>query len=473
MIKEILRTVEKYDLFRQHSHIVLGLSGGPDSMCLFDVLCRLAQEMDLKIYPVHVNHRLRPGEAEKDQAYVENICEMRGFPCRTFLYDCNRIAKEGGLTSEEAGRLVRYGSFSRVAEELKKQGIARDQCETILFRLIRGTGVDGISGIAYKRYDEKGNSVIRPLLDISREQIEEYCRIRNLNPRRDQTNEEPIYSRNKIRLELIPYIRESLNPNIMEAISRLGKSAAMDRDYLQRQAEIAFEEAVAFGEAGAAERTEKTLSLSTQQLKKLHPSIRRRVYNKALETVGLFGNIAAAHLEAADHILESESPSAELCLPEGFRIFKEYDRLCFGRQASSTVPSPQENAFCVSAMTGKQWREKKKEGGTASAIFSLKKLEDAYGKGAAARIRFRGRQPGDFMVIRTGGHLHRKKLQDILVDQKIPKNQRDQVILGTIGQEVLWILPHKNVWKGRFSANYKAETEENDCIIALEYLVHI
>ena len=482
MKKEILQTVKTHDLFREHTHIVLGLSGGPDSMCLFDVLCRLAGEMDLSIHPVHVNHQLRPGAADEDQSYVEDCCAARGFPCRSFRYDCGKIAKEKGMTSEEAGREARYEAFSIAAEEIRAAGVPReqiviavaqnadDQCETILFRFLRGTGVDGLSGIAYKRYDEKGNKIVRPLLDITRRQIEAYCRERNLAPRRDHTNEEPVYSRNKIRLQLIPYLKEDFNPNLEETVIRLGESAAMDRDYLWVQASSAFQKAVTEIEENE-ENGEKTVSLSIKLLREFHPAIRRRVYHKALETAGMTGDISAAHLLAADRLLESANPSAELCLPDGYRIFKVYDRLRMGKYKEK-----QENGagrFRVFFADGKRRMQKPFSQEAALAFFSYQKLEQRYGKDVSEKICLRSRQQGDFIAVFTGGAVHRKKLQDLFVDEKIPKGKREQILLAAVGSEILWILPEKAGEKGRFSADYKVSSEGEERIITLEYLFHM
>ena len=184
MKKKTLQTIRKHNLIKKGMHIVIGLSGGPDSVCLFDVLNSLKDEWDLTLYAVHINHKLREGAAEEDQHYVEELCAKLNIPCEVFIRDCNVIAAQEGMTSEEAGRKVRYEAFSQVALQIHQNGIpknkvaialahnANDQCETILFRLMRGTGTDGLSGIPYERFEENGFAVIRPILDIGREEIE-------------------------------------------------------------------------------------------------------------------------------------------------------------------------------------------------------------------------------------------------------------------------------------------------------------
>ena len=388
--QKILETIKTQGLFDKGTHIVLGLSGGPDSVCLFDVLCRLCESEGYHLHPVHVNHKFRPGAAEKDQEYVENLCKERGLECHSFVVDCNELAQREGLTSEEAGRKARYDAFFAIAQEVAQEvakeitcrgsgteaapadittgrpGIAiavaqnaNDQAETILFRMLRGTGIDGLAGIAYKRF-ERGIPVVRPLLDVPREAIEKYCEERNLSPRIDHTNNEAIYARNKIRLELLPMLREKFNPNIIETINRLGKNAAADKDYLARQAMAAYEAAVCEPSATdcrpnagtpeaeatsvpdrrpnartpeiGAPNAPETIEVFAAKLEELHPAVRVRVYNRILADIGMKENITEGQLMAIEKVMLSQSPSAMCDLADGFRVYKMYDRIRFCRE---------------------------------------------------------------------------------------------------------------------------------------------
>ena len=270
--RKILSTIKDKDLVRDGDHLILGLSGGPDSLSLYDAMKELRQDnlktggkfgLDFTVHPVHVNHKFRPGAAEEDQAFCEELCRevsetVPGFdPLRVFEVDCNALADMLGMTSEEAGRKARYDAFRTVGREVMERYGCRadqvkilvaqnadDQAETILFRLLRGTGPDGLAGIAYDRSDESGFRVIRPILGIKRAEIEEYCATKGLEPRRDHTNEEAVYARNKIRLELLPLLAKEYNPNIVDALNRLGKLEAEDKAYLNAQATKAYEEAL-------------------------------------------------------------------------------------------------------------------------------------------------------------------------------------------------------------------------------------
>ncbi len=348
IVEKILKTIEKHNLIEKEDHIVIGLSGGPDSVCLFHVLMRLAPKLQLTIHPVHLNHKFRPGDAERDQQYVEALCQRFGLRCHTFVKDCNALAAETGMTSEEAGRVARYDAFyqvaCRVAENLRGGGgaeecsgsvecaktnrepqpdavssrvkiavaqNANDQAETILFRILRGTGTDGLAGIAYKR-QERQFEVIRPLLDIYRHEIEAYCCGNDLNPVTDHTNNEAIYARNKIRLNLIPYLAENYNENILESLNRLGRIAAADKEYMWQETERAFEKL-------RIEEGEKII-LDRAGLHRLHPAIRHRVMMKAFGEIGLKKDISEERLAAADKIIEKKQAPKTVQFPYGYSV---------------------------------------------------------------------------------------------------------------------------------------------------------
>ncbi|MDR1068296.1 MAG: tRNA lysidine(34) synthetase TilS, partial [Clostridiales Family XIII bacterium] len=228
--ENVRETISRYDMIGVGDHVVAGVSGGPDSVCLFHILSQISDEMDFTMSAVHVNHGLRPGAADADQKYVEELCMEYGVPLTVKSVDVTALAAERGETPEEAGRTARYEAFAdeamrrdhfncgRVAhadaedpgakhagegntERCVRIAVAHnrnDQTETVLMRLMRGTGPDGLAGMPYTRADEYGYRIIRPLLDTGRGEIEAYCAEHDLRPRRDHTNDEPKYFRNKI-----------------------------------------------------------------------------------------------------------------------------------------------------------------------------------------------------------------------------------------------------------------------------------
>lgn len=318
-------------------------------MCLFHVLLRLADEMDITIVPVHVNHMFRPGAAEKDQEYVEKICRDAGLECRTFTVDCSALARERGLTPEEAGRQARYEAFYEVAMDVKARlagsaptgtepGVviavaqnANDQAETILHRIIRGTGPDGLAGIAYKRY-EKDIPVIRPLLDVTRDEIERYCEENGLDPVTDHTNNEPVYLRNRIRLELLPLL-EGYNSNMVETLVRLARISAADREYMQKKTDEALswaliDESLNDGICGS-EPGAGSVILDRIKLAELEDPIRHRVVRKAFEKIGLIQDITEERLVAADAIILKKQGPKTVEFPHGYRLTVREGRVIF------------------------------------------------------------------------------------------------------------------------------------------------
>ena len=335
---KILNTVKERELFADGDHLVLGLSGGPDSLSLYNALLELREDnlrtggrfgFSFTLHPVHVNHKFRPGAAEEDQEFCEKLtaeAEKRlpgTFSVRSFAVDCNALAEKLGMTSEEAGRKARYDAFRAVGRDvMEKYGCgpekvkilvaqnADDQAETILFRILRGTGPDGLAGMAYKRADESGFEVIRPILDIKRDEIERYCEEKGLEPRRDHTNEEALYARNKIRLELLPLIKKEYNPNITEALNRLGRLAYEDKGYIYEKA------AEAYGKVRSGEH-----SVDIRKLKDLEPSLRKRIYLLALSDIGMRENVTEKHLKAVEAVAGSQNHKAATAeLTGGFRV---------------------------------------------------------------------------------------------------------------------------------------------------------
>lgn len=353
---KVRKTIEEQELLTKNQHIVIGLSGGPDSVCLFHVLLALKDEMNLTIHPVHVNHKFRPGAAEHDQQYVEKLCQDNHLACRSFVVDCNALAKELHMTGEEAGRKARYDAFYEVAEQAAAQIAAQcgtseeaavrrsrslvkiavaqnanDQAETVLFRLLRGTGVDGLAGIAYRR-EERGFQVIRPLLDIYRTEIEEYCRYNRLKPVTDHTNREAIYTRNKIRLELIPYLETGYNENIEECLVRLAKIAAEDKTYLWQQADDAYRRIVTGQLTEPEDGSPVAVTMERTALAALHTSIRHRVMLRAFRQIGLDRDVSQERINAADLIIEKKQAPKTVQFPHGYRLTVAKGQVTFAKE---------------------------------------------------------------------------------------------------------------------------------------------
>lgn len=235
MKNKVIETIKKYGLIQAKDKIVLGVSGGPDSITMLDILRQIQEEFDFEIVVAHINHMIRK-EAIQDEEYVKKYCEKNSIEFFVKRIDVMSVANNRKIGTEEAGRFVRYEFFDEILKQTESNKIAiahnkNDKVETIIMHLLRGSGLSGLKGIEPIR----GN-IIRPLIECEREEIEKYCDENRLEPRIDKTNFENDYTRNKIRNIVIPYIEKELNPNIIETIDRLSEVVKKEDRYLEKVA---------------------------------------------------------------------------------------------------------------------------------------------------------------------------------------------------------------------------------------------
>ena len=249
MKNKVIETIKKYGLIQAKDKIVLGVSGGPDSITMLDILRQIQEEFDFEIVVAHINHMIRK-EAIQDEEYVKKYCEKNSIEFFVKRIDVMSVANNRKIGTEEAGRLVRYDFFDEVLKQTGSNKIAiahnkNDKVETIIMHLLRGSGLSGLKGIEPIR-----ENVIRPLIECERKEIEKYCDKNKLEPRIDKTNFENDYTRNKIRNIVIPYIEKELNPNIIETIDRLSEVVKKEDRYLEKVASNVYEKILIKQEPG-------------------------------------------------------------------------------------------------------------------------------------------------------------------------------------------------------------------------------
>lgn len=480
IIEQIKNTIAEHELIPEGAHVVLGLSGGPDSVCMFYVLVMLSEQMDLKLHAVHVNHQLRGEAADQDQEFVENMCLDAGVPLDVIVFDCAKYAKDMGITTEEAGRIKRYAAFDDAADRILRDdpdaevriAVAHnydDQAETIMFRLMRGTGPDGLAGMEYIREDERGHELIRPLLDCKKKDIVRFLMKEKIDARLDKTNEEAVYSRNAIRLDIFPFM-EKYSPNFRDALVRLGNVAREDKALMKSLAEQVMEYAI-------TEIGDGYIQFSRKKLSKISIPVRRRVLSLAASQIGLNEDLTQAHFTAADGVLLNGGPSAGVDLPHKYRVYNVYDDI--------RIAAPDESGLAVPP--GKVTVMEREDFDSAEdlikgryAAFDAGALELKFGKGACDNAMWRRRETGDYMEISaskkddearkaeekkltfklgmTSGEEDKpltKKLQDIFVDGKVPKEDRDSIFFAAVGSEVLFIPEQDGFPRARWSTGYK------------------
>lgn len=267
--EEVLKTIETYNLIEMNDKIVIGVSGGPDSICLLHVLYGLKEKLGIEIVVAHVNHMLRD-VADLETEYVQKFCKKLGIQCYVKKADILKISKTQKKGTEEVGRQVRYDFFDEVAKKTNSNKIAtahnsNDRAETVILNILRGSGLSGLKGIEPIR----DNKYIRPLINTDRQDIENYCNDNKLEPKYDKTNNENIYTRNKVRNTVIPYIKKEFNPNIIKTINRLSSLATEENEYLQAITKQEFENLL-------IEKTENII-LDLHKFNSLNLVIKRRL----------------------------------------------------------------------------------------------------------------------------------------------------------------------------------------------------
>ncbi len=465
----IIDTIIDNGLVPPASAVIVGVSGGPDSLCLLHALNSIADMYDLMIVPVHINHMLRP-EAYDESMHLGDICDRMDLDLRIYEASCKDVAEDLGISVEEAGRQVRYQIFDEVAEELENSGVpadkiiiaiahnADDQAETVLFRLLRGTGPHGLAGIPVARMSEAGYLIVRPLLNIERTDIEAYIKEHKLRPNIDRSNDENTYARNRIRNELIPYLEKHYNPKIKDNLRRYAELAFMDDSLLRDIAMADYLKSVDVN----ADKEEAILDIT--MLKDNPPSINSRIVSMLFSLLRLESCATYENVTAVTGLIYGERPSAGIDLPYGIRARRVYDRIIFSTEEEIIKPD-ESIAIYPRVMMAKDFVP---DEDVPYAAFDFDSFNEEY-PGRLGDIELRTRREGDYLPMRKGS----KKIQDLLVDSKVRRSARDSILMACIDSEVLWVLPNEHFngerekTKGRFSPKFHI-TEATKRVLLIE-----
>ena len=408
-------------MFPKGAKIIVGLSGGADSVALLHVLCNMKEAFRWEITAVHIHHGLRGEEADRDARFAEEFCRKLGVPCIVKRYDVQAEAEKRGMGEEETGRLLRYAAFQELAGEDGFIAVAhhrKDQAETLLMRLCRGTGLKGLGGMAPVR-----ENICRPLLFCSREEIEQYCKEHGLAWREDASNQEEKYTRNKLRLKVLPVLEE-VNPKAVEHISETAELLALDEDFLEQQASACYEDAKMDAPAGE-------VHLNRTKLQEMHPAMKKRALRKAMAEF-LSADVSQVQIQALEDLLENETGKSRDFLG-GIRVENQYDSMVFSLEKEKTegycyaLPVGEEIFVSEKNMTVMAWLSEKYEVDSEDTkCFDFDKV--------SGKLFCRTRKTGDFIALKNG----RKKIKDLFIDEKVPRNERETLPLIAVGEEVLW-----------------------------------
>ncbi|MCR5467769.1 MAG: tRNA lysidine(34) synthetase TilS [Lachnospiraceae bacterium] len=460
----ILEKIKKYiaenRLITKDDNILVGLSGGADSTALILVLLALREELGFNLYALHLEHGIRGNESLRDAEFSKRLCSEHNVPFKLVRVDVPKVADEMRLGTEEAGRIVRYRAFDEYGREIEsKAGCdaekvkiavahhADDNMETVLFNLTRGSGLMGGAGIKPFAKRREGFNCIRPLLSVTRNEIEEYLKEKGQNYCVDATNEEVEYSRNKIRNLVIPELVK-INAGAADHFSDFAGE-------LQAVAEYIDAETRAFFEEKGNELSAKKTVINIKCLAKAHPVIQNMAVKKALVTVaGREKDITRTHVELAKGLLEMQS-GRSLDMPYDIEVRREYDNIVFVKKKEkedcTQFCPPVDELFEITKFSA--------ENLTSLDNRIPKKIYTKWFDYDKIKSGFLSKYPEkeDRICIDKNGH--KKRVLDYLKDEKVPAEKRKKVILLAKDNDVIWVVGHRISEKYKVDENTKTIIE--------------
>lgn len=463
LLRQVRQTIDKYDLIRAGEALVVGVSGGPDSLCLLHVLRRLAPEYDLSLHAAHLHHGLRGADADADAEFVRRVAAAWGLPLAVEALDVPALARDEGLAFEEAARRARYAFLARTAAAAGARTIAvahnsDDQAETVLMHFLRGSGLAGLRGMlprtplsSYRLLStgEGGGALdlIRPLLEVPRTEIEAYCQEQGLEPRFDRSNLDTTYFRNWLRLEVIPLL-EQHNPQLRVVLGRTARVLAGDYDLLRDLLDEAWPRVV-------RQEGEEEIVFDLAAWRALPTGLQRSTLREAIHRLRRsLRNINFVHVEDALLVARDGTTGDRATLPRGLMLAVGYDRVTVAGEARLgplpdwplLLPEGEPVAVAVPGITplpGSAWVLEAALLPRAGLPAGWEDNPDpwrAYLDAGAARppLWLRTRRPGDrFQPLGMGGRA--PKLADFLTNQKVPHAARDRLPLLVTAWGIAWV----------------------------------
>jgi len=440
--QRVLGFIRENQLVSGQHCLLVAVSGGPDSVCLLNILVKLREELGIRLHVAHLNHQLRGTESEADAQYVSNLAHRLGIPVTTEQRDVKAYQAQQHISLEEAAREVRYTFLAQAAKSIGANRVAvghtaDDHIETILMHLIRGTGTKGLRGLQpSSRWQSSGSSltVIRPLLSVSRRETADYCHTHQLTPRIDTSNLSLSPLRNRIRHQLLPLL-ESYNPRVAEALLRTARIAGDDLAFLDEETTRQWGKIV--------QKQGNTISVDKGKFLELPSALKRYLLRRVIED--LLGNLKDIETRHIEEIMDALTKPAgkRLSLPGGLIFSIEYDQYLVGPEPAALSPFPILGAEFPLKLPGKTvlpgWRieatitsqeQMTEKDEDFTAYFDRDKTGD--------KLLVRPRRPGD--RFHPLGMNQPKKLGEFMIDSKIPSTWRQRVPIVCSPQYILWVV---------------------------------
>lgn len=408
LFSKVKKTIETHNLIKNGETVLIALSGGADSVCLLHVLHR----MGINIKAAHMNHCLREKDADEDELFVVNLCRSMDVECFVRRENVRDYSKKEKISEESAGRELRYNFFDEIAKTYKTNKIAtahhrNDNAETVLLHFLRGSGIGGLCGIPYKR-----ENIIRPLLDCTRLEIEDYCNKMGLEYVTDKTNFDNLYMRNKIRLDLIPFLEE-YNPNIVETITKNASIITDDKDFLDKTALYELKRI----------ETEKGIDLF--KFNKLHRAVQRHIIMIKCKQF-LKTNITSDHIEDILNLARGAKSGKRIELPNKLSAKVEFGFMRIEKALKT-------KDFCY------EFKD--------NMYIPECNMNITFGQGESfdfpdnAKLVVRSRKEGD--IFYPTGMLGKKKVKDYFIEKKIPADMRRNIPILECNGEIAWIIGYR------------------------------
>ncbi len=449
MIKEELKkTIARHNMLKSGDKVLVSVSGGPDSVCLLYVLNSMATEKDLTLNIIHFNHNLRKRESDKEEEFMRGVSDKLNIPIIIQQLDVMKHMEENKLGIEEAARNLRYAELTKLVGKLGINKVAMghtasDQAETVLMRILRGTGPEGLSGIPAVRPLTEDVKIIRPLINIFKYDIVGFLQDNRISFCIDTSNNKPIYFRNKVRLKLLPYLERHFDVDVARKLLNVSDIIREENDYLNKVTDRAMGYIVT--------HKNKKISIDFRKLLKYNKFLRRRIIYRILE-----GKTTLKNIDSVIEFAEAAGSGIKLSLP-GYVVKKDYRELVF------SPPGEKKNkrAFrCKLKFPGKT----KLRGMPVEFSASIKRKKPVFGKDKntvyfdaeeidTSDLTIRSRREGD--RFRPFGGNGSKKLKDFFIDEKVSSDMRDEVPLLVSRNEILWVVGMRQAEDGRVTGSTK------------------
>lgn len=432
MTDRVLNTMREHNMLTINS-VLVALSGGADSVALLHIMCKLSEEYGFKVYAAHVNHGLRGDEAARDADFSKQLCDRLGIEYFVKKADVRALTEEWGVSEEMAGRKVRYDFFAELMEEHGIDVTAtahhkNDSAETIVMNFMRGSATAGLCGIPYRR-----DRFIRPLLDVSRSEIEKYCAENSLDYVIDKTNLDTVYTRNKIRNILIPKIEKEFNPNFCDTVTANAKIIRDDEDFLKKTAEDEYRRIV------------NDNNVSVDEILSLHKAIARRVIRMMMDSICGTADIPSSAVDAVCKLCKTGRTGAACDIAKGVIARIEYGKLVISYAHTDC------ESFSYNIKVGES-RFIPELGYTVEVCRADERCNDGAQyfmmPDGVDFVTVTNRRQGDRFV--PSGMDGSKSVKEYMINEKIPKHMRSRTGILRIGDNIAWIIGYRRDERFKF-----------------------